>query len=188
MQKGIVSCFTAMGMAAAIIAPLAYGAQGQENRGERRALTVNESIDRADARIANLKADLRLSSGQAGHWSGLESALHDIAAKRAKSWAASAGGASPNSVVEGDRSITEDEKERDAHPQRDARKAPPDDIDGMRQEADALTLQAADLRQIADAAKPLYDTLDDRQRRRLVQFIHEDLRANETDDRRDRRR
>jgi hypothetical protein len=57
------------------------------------------------------------------------------------------------------------------------RKAPLDDIDEMRREADAYTVQAADLRQIADAAQPLYDTLDDRQRHRLVQFVREDLRA-----------
>jgi hypothetical protein len=65
------------------------------------------------------------------------------------------------------------------------RKAPLDDIDEMRREADAYTVQAADLRQIADAAQPLYDTLDDRQRHRLVQFVREDLRANIMDDRRD---
>jgi hypothetical protein len=41
--------------------------------------------------------------------------------------------------------------------------------------------------QIADAAQPLYDTLDDRQRHRLVQFVREDLRANVMDDRHDRR-
>jgi hypothetical protein len=32
-----------------------------------------------------------------------------------------------------------------------------------RSSADAYTVQAAELRQIADAAQPLYDTLDDRQ-------------------------
>jgi hypothetical protein len=34
-----------------------------------------------------------------------------------------------------------------------------------------LAVQSANLRQISDAAKPLYDSLDDRQRRRLVQFV-----------------
>jgi hypothetical protein len=43
-------------------------------------------------------------------------------------------------------------------------------------------------RQISDAVKPLYDSLDDRQRRRLVQFVHDALRADEMDDSRDRRR
>src|ERR1700724_1721252 len=62
-----------------------------------------------------------------------------------------------------------------------------DDIGEMRREADAYTVQAAERRQIADAAQPLYDTLDDHQRRRLVQFVREDLRANLMDDRHDRR-
>jgi len=59
-----------------------------------------------------------------------------------------------------------------------------DDIDEMRKKADAFTIQAAYLRQIADAAQPLYDTLDDSQRHRLVQFIREDLKADATEDRR----
>ena len=192
MDKGIVSGFAAMGMAAVIIVPLSYGAQGRETRSERSASTINQSTDRADARIAVLKAELHLSSDQTQHWVGLESALHDIAAKRAKSWAAShdlqTGRASSNAPVAPDTSITEDETRRDTDSERDARKARLDDIDEMRRQADAYTVQAADLRQIADAAQPLYDTLDDRQRHRLVQFVREDLRANVMDDRHDDRR
>jgi hypothetical protein len=188
MKKRIVSGFAAMGMAAAIIVPLSYGAQGRETRAERSASTINQSTDRADARIAILKADLRLSSDQAQHWAGLESALHDIVAKRAKSWAASRDlqtGRSINTPVASDSSITEDEKDQGTRSERDAGKARLDDIDEMRREADAYTVQAADLRQIADAAQPLYDTLDDRQRHRLVQFVREDLRTNVMDDQRD---
>jgi len=191
MKKRILSGFAAMGVAAAIIVPLAYGAQGRETRAERSASTISQSADRAEARIAILKADLRLSSDQAQHWASLESALRDIVAKRAKSSAASndlqTGRASSNAPVAPDTSITEDEKEQGARLERDARKARLDDIDEMRREADAYTVQAADLRQMADAAQRLYDTLDDRQRHRLVQFVREDLRANVTDDRRDRR-
>jgi len=127
----------------------------------------------------------------ASHWAGLESALRDIVAKRSKTLAAShdlqTGRASSNAPAAPDTSITEDEQRRDTDSERDARKARLDDIDEMRREADAYTVQAADLRQIADAAQPLYDTLDDRQRHRLVQFVREDLRANIMDDRRDRR-
>ena len=191
MKKRILSGFAAMGVAAAIIVPLAYGAQSRETRAERSASTISQSTDRAEARIAILKADLRLSSDQAQHWASLESALRDIVAKRAKSSVASndlqTGRVSSNAPVAPDTSITEDEKEQGARSERDARKARLDDIDEMRREADAYTVQAADLRQIADAAQPLYDTLDDRQRHRLVQFAREDLRANATDDRRDRR-
>jgi hypothetical protein len=190
MDKGIVSGFAAMGMAAVIIVPLSYGAQGRETRSDRSASTINQSTDRADARIAILKAELHLSSDQTQHWAGLESALHDIAAKRAKSWAASnepqTGRASSNSPGASDTSIAEDESEQGTRSERDARKAQPDDIDEMRREADAYTVQAADLRQIADAAQPLYETLDDRQRHQLVHFVREDMRANVMDDRHDR--
>jgi hypothetical protein len=185
MKKGIASGFAVMGVTAAIIVPLSYGAQGRETRAERSASTISQSTDRAEARIAILKADLRLSADQAQHWAGLESALNDIAAKRAKRWAASndlqTGRSSSNAPVAPDTSITED-----ADSERDARNARLDDIGEMRRKADAYTVQAAELRQIADAAQPLYDTLDDHQRHRLVQFVREDLRANVMDDRRDR--
>ena len=60
MKKRIVSGFAAMGMAAAIIVSLSYGAQGRETRAERSASTINQSTDRADARIAilNLRANV----------------------------------------------------------------------------------------------------------------------------------
>ena len=190
MKKGIASGFAVMGVTAAIIVPLSYGAQGRETRAERSASTISQSTDRAEARIAILKADLRLSADQAQHWAGLESALNDIAAKRAKRWAESndlqTGRASSNVPVAPETSITEDEQRRDTDSERDARQARLDDIDEMRRKADAYTVQVAELRQIADAAQPLYDTLDDHQRHRLVQFVREDLRANVMDDRRDR--
>lgn len=191
MEKRFMPRFAVIGVAVAIIVPLAYGAQGRETRAERAATTISQSTDRGDARIAILKADLKLSPDQAQHWAGLESALRDIVAKRAKSWAAShdlrTGRSSINVPVAPDTSITEDGQRRDAGSERDARKARLDDLDEMRREADTHTLQAANLRQIADAAQPLYDTLDDRQRRRLVQFVREDLRADVRDDRRERR-
>lgn len=85
--------------------------------------------------------------------------------------------------------IADEDGNIDARTERDARSnSQPDDITEMRREADALAAQSANLRQISDAAKPLYDSLDDRQRRRLVQFVHDVLRAGEIDDSRDRRR
>jgi hypothetical protein len=63
-----------------------------EHRGERlepKGLPPRSTKALIAPIIAILKADLRLSSDQAQHWAGLESALHDIVAKRAKSWAAS---------------------------------------------------------------------------------------------------
>src|ERR1700724_4527039 len=85
--------------------------------------------------------------------------------------------------------IADEDGNVDARTERDARSnSQPDDITEMRREADALAAQSANLRQISDAAQPLYDSLDDRQRRRLGHFVHNDLRADEMDDSRDRRR
>jgi hypothetical protein len=170
---------------------LSYGAQGR--RLEPKVLPPRSAkaliaLKRASpfSRRTYAYRPIRPSIGPA-----FESTLHDIAAKRAKSWVASndlqTGRASSNSPLAPDTSTTEDEKGRDADSERDARKARLDDIDEMRREADAYTVQATELRQIADAAQPLYDTLDDRQRHRLLQFVREDLRANVMDDRRDRR-
>ena len=193
MQKGIASSLAAMGMAAAIVLPSAFVAHGRSDRADTSALSISESVDRADARIVDLKANLRLSADQAKHWSGLESVLHDIAMKRAKSRAGErdlqTGHASSKSSAAAAPPIADEDGNIDARTGRDARSnSQPDDITEMRREADALAAQSANLRQISDAAKPLYDSLDDRQRRRLVQFVHDVLRAGEMDDSRDRRR
>jgi hypothetical protein len=123
MKKAIVSGFAVVAVAAAVITPLADCAQGQETRAERSASTISQSADRADARIAILKADLRLSADQDQHWGGLESALRDIAAKRSKSLAAShdlqTGRTTTNAPVAPDTSITEDEERRDTDSERD---------------------------------------------------------------------
>jgi hypothetical protein len=192
MQKSIASSLAAIGMAAAIVLPSAYVAHGGSDRAERPAFSMSQWVDHADAGIADLKANLRLSAEQATHWPGLESVLHDIAIKRAKSLAGErdvqAGSATSESSAASPPAADED-KNVDAQTERDARSnTRPDDIAEMRREADALTVRSANLRQIADAAKPLYDSLDDHQRRRLVQFVHDVLRGDEMDDSRDRGR
>jgi hypothetical protein len=84
MKNTLVSSFAAIGVAAALVIPMTSGAEARDRRPERDALTVDQSADQADARIAILKADLRLTPDQAQHWTGLSSALHDIAVKREK--------------------------------------------------------------------------------------------------------
>ena len=43
----------------------------------------------------------------------------------------------------------------------------------MRADADALDQRAAALKKLADAAQPIYASLDERQRKRLVQYIEQ---------------
>lgn len=75
-----------------------------------------------------------------------------------------------------------------ARRQRDARASQPDDdITAMLRRSDALAGQSAELKQIADAARPLYNSLDDRQRRQLVQFVDNYMATNRAEDWRERR-
>ncbi|WOJ89164.1 hypothetical protein RZS28_15345 [Methylocapsa polymorpha] len=196
MQKNIGSSLAAMGVAVALVLPSAYAAQSRsyrDDRTERPTLSVNQIVDRAEARIAELKANLRLSDEQAKHWPGLESALRDIATKRAKSVAGNEAPQTGRSATESSDAaaprVAEEDADVAARRERDARNnSQPDDITAMQREADALAARSANLRQISDAAKPLYDSLDDHQRRLLVQFVHYDLNANDMDDSRQWRR
>jgi hypothetical protein len=106
----------------------------------------NQIADDVDAKIAKLKADLRLTADQENNWSSLQTTLHDYGVDQFKT------------IVAG-RSARHD---RDDHP---------NDIAMMRSEADRLTARAASLKKLADAADPLYGSLDDRQKHRLVQFM-----------------
>jgi hypothetical protein len=216
MKKGVASNFAAVGYAAIILLPSTYAAYGRS--GETPASSVSQNIDRADARVADLKARLRLTAEQARYWPRFEFAYREIAANRAKSVAgeniaseselqtgrtSSDSSAAPARPISNDESGIEARRQRDANNiateqdtnnitrERAARNAMRerdadnnkrrDDIYAMQREADALDVRSADLRQISDAAKPLYDSLDDRQRRRFVQFVHDDLQANDVD-------
>ena len=61
MKRSIASSFAAVGLAAALIVPMSSGAEGRDRRPEREVLTIDQIADQADARIAILKADLRLN-------------------------------------------------------------------------------------------------------------------------------
>jgi hypothetical protein len=193
MQKHIASRLAVMGMAAVVILPSAYLAQARSyryERTERPALSASQSVDHADARLANLKADLRLTADQAKNWSGFETAFHDVATKRAKTLAEERNPQSGRSASESTVSpAASEDADFATRRERDARVYPQqDDITALQREADSLGAQSASLKQIADAAKPLYDSLDNRQRARLVHFVHADVRATQEEDWRGLRR
>jgi hypothetical protein len=108
-----------------------------------------------DARIAAVHAGLKLSSDQEKLWPPLEAAVRDFAKLRIDRanamWAA---------------------KPADAP---DAAK-PDDPVARLRARADTMAANAAALKKIADAADPLYKTLDEGQKRRLTVLSHMDGR------------
>lgn len=103
-----------------------------------------------DARIAALKAGLELSAEQEKNWPSLESAMRDLAKERAARFAA----------WRAKREAGDDET------------AEVDPIDRLARASAFLSARAADLEKLAAAAKPLYDSLDDGQKRRFAVLFH----------------
>src|SRR5215210_1802757 len=100
----------------------------------------------ADARIAAVKAGLKLTPDQEKLWPPVEAAVRDFAKLRI------------------DRANARMNAQRDDS--RDAQKAD-DPVTRLRERADNMAASAAAMTRIADAADPLYKTLDDGQKRRI---------------------
>jgi hypothetical protein len=103
----------------------------------------------ADARIASVHAGLKLTADQEKLWPAVETAVREFAKLRIDR-ANARMGAGPG----------------------DAGQAPSDPVARLRERADNMATSAAAMKKIADAADPLYKTLDDGQKRRLAALTH----------------
>ncbi len=101
-----------------------------------------------DARIAALKAGLRLTPDQEKNWPAFESAVRDMAKARADRWA-----------------------------MRQNEQPPADPVEWLQRRADALGKAAVGLKKLADAEGPLYKSLDDAQKHRF-EFLARGLRPH----------
>jgi LTXXQ motif family protein len=100
-----------------------------------------------DARIAAVKAGLKLNADQEKLWPPVEAAVRDFAKLRI------------------DRANARMNAPRDDS--KDSQK-PVDPVARLRDRAETMATTAAAMKRIADAADPLYKTLDDGQKRRLA--------------------
>ena len=106
-------------------------------------LTAEQIVANSDSYIDRIKAELNLTSDQEKNWSAFNSAMHYLGHNGAERL-----------------------NLRIARAKRD----PPDDIvEQMRNEAQFLTDRAADQRAVADAAEPLFTSLDDKQKTTFIQ-------------------
>lgn len=113
------------------------------------ALTAEQIVANSDANIERIKTELKLTPEQERHWLGFNSAMHYLGHNGAERL-----------------------NLRIARAKRD----PPDDIiEQMRNEAQFLSDRSADQRNVADAAEPLFASLDDRQK---AIFIEEMVRLS----------
>jgi LTXXQ motif family protein len=114
-------------------------------------LSAEQIVANSDSNIDRIKAELKLMPEQEKHWTGFNSAMHYLGHNGA------------------DRLNL-----RIARAKRD----PPDDIiEQMRNEAQFLNDRAVDQRNVADAAEPLFASLDDKQKaifiEEMVRLSHE---------------
>jgi hypothetical protein len=108
----------------------------------------------ADARIAAVHAGLKLTPDQEKLWPPVETAVRDFAKMRI------------------DRANARmNARQDDAKGQQEPQKAD-DPVARLRERADTMATTAAAMKRIADAADPLYKTLDDGQKRRLALLTH----------------
>jgi hypothetical protein len=104
-----------------------------------------------DARIAAVKAGLKLTPDQDKLWPPLEAAVRDFAKLRMDR---------ANARMQAKQDDSKDTQQTD------------DPVARLRTHADNMATTAAALKRIADAADPLYKTLDDGQKRRLKILTH----------------
>jgi LTXXQ motif family protein len=106
-------------------------------------LSAEQIVANSDANIDRIKAELNLTPEQEKHWTAFNSAMHYLGHNGA------------------DRLNLRIER---------AKRDPPDDIiEQMRNEAQFLNDRAVDQRAVADAAEPLYASLDDKQKTTFIQ-------------------
>ncbi|WP_315834892.1 Spy/CpxP family protein refolding chaperone [Bradyrhizobium prioriisuperbiae] len=115
------------------------GWDGDRGSWRHSRMSAEDRLAFVDARIAAVKAGLKLTAEQEKNWPAIESAVRDFAKQRIDRANAST-----------------DTKEQQ------------DPIARLRERSDRMAATAAGLKKIADAADPLYKTLDEGQKRRLT--------------------
>jgi len=103
-------------------------------------MNAEERAARMDARLAAMKATLRLNADQERLWAPLEAAMREAMSQRYA------------------RMLAMREQRQSA--------SPPGVVQGLRTASDMMAENAASLKKIAEAAEPLYAVLDDAQKRR----------------------
>lgn len=106
----------------------------------------------ADARIAAVKAGLKLTPDQEKMWPAVETSVRAFAKLR----------------IDRANARMEERKAR-ATGNNDT---PPNPVERLQKRADNMAATAAAMKKIAEAADPLYKTLDDGQKRRLAVLTH----------------
>lgn len=151
MKKAVLAVTLAATLASSSMIGAAYAQQARgdvrhERQDRHERMTDIDRGALTDARIAALKAGLKLTPDQEKLWPGVEAALRESSQKRREKFA-------------------EWRKEREARENSGSRS---DMVSRLRARADHMSEGATNLRELADAIDPLYKTLDEGQKRRFA--------------------
>lgn len=121
--------------------PSERGGWDDSSRHHGPRMSAEDRLAFVDARIAAVKAGLKLTPDQEKMWPDVERAVRDFAKQR----------------IESARASADQPQQQQENP-----------IARLRERADRMATTATALKRIADAADPLYKSLDDGQKRRLA--------------------
>lgn len=138
MLKTVLAGTTALVIAGASFAYADRG-QGPRDHAQRWRPSAADIAAFSDARIAALHEGIKLNAEQEKNWPALESAMRDVAKQRIE------------------RSEARKNVQRSADP-----------VERLSRRADAIEKRGAALRKLAEAAAPLYQSLDEAQKHRFT--------------------
>jgi hypothetical protein len=123
-------------------------------------MTPEDRAAFVDARIAAVHAGLKLTADQEKLWPPVEAAVRDFAKLRIDR---------ANARMAAPQNQPQDSQKQDSQGDEDP-------VARLRERAQTMAANADAMKKIADAADPLYKTLDDGQKRRLAILTHHDGR------------
>ena len=150
MLKYVLASVVALGIGGTTLVYAQQRGDGPRQFQFRDSMNAQDRAAFLDARIAAVRAGLKLTPDQDKNWPAVETAVRDLV------------------------KIREDQREA----RRTARNADqrPDPVERLRTQADSMGALAAGMKRVAEAADPLYKSLDDGQKRRLAMLTRVGLR------------
>src|SRR5271170_1055570 len=156
MKKFLLAAVAAAALAGSAYTITAYAAADDDS--SRLQMRMQERAALLDDHLAGLKAGLHLTADQEKNWTAFEDAIRSIAKDRMER-------------VRAMREQRGDDAER------------PSPIDHMRMMSERLAKGSADLKTLADAASPLYASLDDTQKHEFGPLFRDFVREGRQGDR-----
>lgn len=147
MKKFLLASIALAGVAVATMALNAFAAPGDALDGAQMQPMRESRAVMLEAHLAGMRAALELSPEQDKNWAPFEAAIRDAAKARAENW-----------------------RQMREQMDRGGRPSPIEDMNAM---SDHLQKMSVELKKVADASKPLYDSLSDGQKRSFGPLLRE---------------